>query len=182
MELTKTITDVKFIKRTIIVLIGTFILALSARLQTPLAPVPATMQTFAVLLLGIMLGYKLAFISVLIYLIQGALGLPVFAAGGGIIYFTGPTSGYLFGFLLGAFFSGKIRPNQDSAIVFFKLLFSVSFIYMFGIIWLWFFKGLSTNFNEIFAIGAKPFLLIELYKLLILAVLSNLIFKIRPFI
>ena len=53
---------------------------------------------------------------------------------------------------------------------------------MFGIIWLWFFKGLSTNFNEIFAIGAKPFLLIELYKLLILAVLSNLIFKIRPFI
>jgi|TARA_Y100001970_G_scaffold173166_1_gene211616 biotin transport system substrate-specific component len=182
MELTKTITDIKFIKRTIIVLIGTFILALSARLQTPLAPVPATMQTFAVLLLGIMLGYKLAFISVLIYLIQGALGLPVFAAGGGIIYFTGPTSGYLFGFLLGAFFSGKIRPNQDSAIVFFKLLFSVSFIYMFGIIWLWFFKGLSTNFNEIFAIGAKPFLLIELYKLLILAVLSNLIFKIRPFI
>ena len=112
MELTKTITDIKFIKRTIIVLIGTFILALSARLQTPLAPVPATMQTFAVLLLGIMLGYKLAFISVLIYLIQGALGLPVFAAGGGIIYFTGPTSGYLFGFLLGAFFSGKIRPNQ----------------------------------------------------------------------
>tara|TARA_B100000945_G_C20122881_1_gene475665 strand:- start:82 stop:630 length:549 start_codon:yes stop_codon:yes gene_type:complete len=182
MELTKTITDIKFIKRTIIVLIGTFILALSARLQTPLAPVPATMQTFAVLLLGIMLGYKLAFISVLIYLIQGALGLPVFASGGGIIYFTGPTSGYLFGFLLGAFFSGKIRPNQDSAIVFFKLLFSVSFIYMFGIIWLWFFKGLSTNFNEIFAIGAKPFLLIELYKLLILAVLSNLIFKIRPFI
>jgi len=182
MELTKTITDIKFIKRTIIVLIGTFILALSARLQTPLAPVPATMQTFAVLLLGIMLGYKLAFMSVLIYLIQGALGLPVFAAGGGIIYFTGPTSGYLFGFLLGAFFSGKIRPNQDSAIVFFKLLFSVSFIYMFGIIWLWFFKGLSTNFNEIFAIGAKPFLLIELYKLLILAVLSNLIFKIRPFI
>ena len=182
MELTTTITDIKFIKRTIIVLIGTFILALSARLQTPLAPVPATMQTFAVLLLGIMLGYKLAFISVLIYLIQGALGLPVFAAGGGIIYFTGPTSGYLFGFLLGAFFSGKIRPNQDSAIVFFKLLFSVSFIYMFGIIWLWFFKGLSTNFNEIFAIGAKPFLLIELYKLLILAVLSNLIFKIRPFI
>ncbi len=182
MELTKTITDIKFIKRTIIVLIGTFILALSARLQTPLAPVPATMQTFAVLFLGITLGYKLAFISVLIYLIQGALGLPVFAAGGGIIYFTGPTSGYLFGFLLGAFFSGKIRPNQDSAIVFFKLLFSVSFIYLFGIIWLWFFKGLSTNFNEIFVIGAKPFLLIELYKLLILAVLSNLIFKIRPFI
>ena len=128
-------------KKLIAELIGTFILALSARLQTPLAPVPATMQTFAVLFLGITLGYKLAFMSVLIYLIQGALGLPVFAAGGGIIYFTCPTSGYLFGFLLGAFFSGKIRPYQDSAIVFFKLLFSVSFIYMFGIIWLWFFKA-----------------------------------------
>ena len=182
MELTKTITDIKFIKKTIFVLIGTFILALSARLQTPLAPVPATMQTFAVLFLGMTLGRKLAFITVLIYLLQGALGLPVFAAGGGIIYFTGPTSGYLFGFLLGAFFSGAIKPNQDPILIFLKLLFSVSFIYLLGFVWLWSFKGFNTNFNEIFVLGVKPFILIEFYKLLILAVLSNLIYKIRPFI
>jgi len=112
--------------------------------------------------------------------------LPVFAKGGGLIYFQGPTSGYLFGFIFGAFFSGYFKINSDPLLTFLKLIFSVSFIYLFGLIWLWinlnFFSGKELSFYNIFEMGAKPFLIIEIYKLLILTVLSSHIFKIRKFI
>ena len=119
-------------------------------------------------------------------MLEGAFGLPVFAKGGGLIYFQGPTSGYLFGFIFGAFFSGYFKINSDPVLTFLKLIFSVSFIYLFGLIWLWinlnFFSGKELSFYNIFEMGAKPFLIIETYKLLILTVLSTQIFKIRKII
>ncbi len=135
MEITKSFTETKMLKKAIIILAGSAFLTLSAKIQTPLTPVPATMQTFAVLFLGMAIGPKLAVASVVVYLFEGLVGLPVFAKGGGIIYFTGPTSGYLFGFLLGAFFSGYVKSRFDPIITFAYLLFSVSFIYIFGLIW-----------------------------------------------
>tara|TARA_B100000963_G_scaffold300544_1_gene272927 strand:- start:1778 stop:2338 length:561 start_codon:yes stop_codon:yes gene_type:complete len=186
MELIKNLNISKTLKSTLIVIIGSLILAISAKIQTPLSPVPATMQTFAVLFLGIAFGFKLATATVILYLIEGALGIPVFAKGGGLIYFQGPTSGYLFGFLIGAFFSGYFSLNSDPLKTFLKLIFSVSFIYFFGLIWLWtnlnFYTGKETSFYEVFQIGAKPFLIIEIYKILILTVLSRQIFKLRNFI
>ena len=92
-------TQTNIFKSVLLILFGSLIIPLSAKIQTPNAPVPTTMQTFAVLLLGMSLGYKLATITVVVYLIEGMLGMPVFAKGGGIIYLTGPTSGYLFGFI-----------------------------------------------------------------------------------
>ena len=86
----------KQIKNISIIIISSLILTISSKIQTPLAPVPVTMQTFAVLFLGMAFGYKIATASVILYLFQGAIGLPVFAKGGGLIYFQGPTSGYLF--------------------------------------------------------------------------------------
>ncbi len=176
----------KKVKIFLIAVLGTVILTISAKIQTPLTPVPVTMQTFAVLLLGMSLGYRIATTAVILYLIEGALGLPVFAKGGGLIYFQGPTSGYLFGFIIGAFFSGYFKINSDPFLTFLKLIFSVSFIYLFGLIWLWvnlnFYSGKELNFHQIFNIGAKPFLIIEIYKLLILTVLSTQIFKIRKII
>ena len=94
----------KKVKIFLIAILGTVILTISAKIQTPLTPVPVTMQTFAVLLLGMSFGYRIATTAVILYLIEGDLGLPVFAKGGGLIYFQGPTSGYLFGFIIGAFF------------------------------------------------------------------------------
>ncbi len=186
MELIKNLNISKTLKSTLIVIIGSLILAISAKIQTPLSPVPATMQTFAVLFLGIAFGFKLATATVILYLIEGALGIPVFAKGGGLIYFQGPTSGYLFGFLIGAFFSGYFSLNSDPFITFLKLIFSVSFIYFFGLIWLWtnlnFYTGKEASFYEVFQIGAKPFLILEIYKILILTVLSRQIFKLRDFI
>ena len=98
MENINKIVDIKSIKKLVLVLIGTGLLTISAKIQTPLAPIPATMQTFVVLLLGMLLGSKLALITVSLYLLEGLIGMPVFAKGGGYTYFIGPTSGYLFGF------------------------------------------------------------------------------------
>ena len=183
MELTKNIfTNSKVIKSTIFVLIGSALLAISSKIQTPFTLVPATMQTFVVMLIGIVLGYKLATLTVILYLIQGSLGLPVFAKGGGIIYILGPTGGYLIGFIFTAFFAGHINEKKDPIVVFLYLLFSVSIIYILGLGGLWNYMGLDKSFNEIFLIGAKPFLLIEIYKILILTVLSTQLFKIRKFI
>ena len=186
MELIKNLKEVSLVKNLFLAVLGTIVLAISAKIQTPLTPVPVTMQTFAVLLLGMSFGYRIATTAVILYLIEGALGLPVFAKGGGLIYFQGPTSGYLFGFIIGAFFSGYFKINSDPFLTFLKLIFSVSFIYLFGLIWLWvnlnFYSGKELNFYQIFNIGAKPFLIIETYKLLILTVLSTQIFKLRKII
>jgi len=183
MELTKNIfSNSKVIKSTIFVLIGTALLAISSKIQTPFTLVPATMQTFVVMFIGIVLGYKLATLTVILYLIEGSFGLPVFAKGGGIGYLLGPTGGYLIGFIFTAFFAGHINEKKDPIVVFVYLLFSVSIIYILGLGGLWNYIGFDKSFNEIFLIGAKPFLLIEIYKILILTVLSTQLFKIRKFI
>ena len=183
MDLTKNfIYNSKIIKSTIFVLIGSALLAISSKIQTPFTLVPATMQTFVVMFLGIVLGYKLATFTVILYLIEGSFGLPVFAKGGGITYLLGPTGGYLIGFIFTAFLAGHIDNKKDPIVVFFYLLFSVSIIYILGMGVLWNFMGFDKSFNEIFLVGAKPFLLIELYKILILTVLSRQLFKIRKFI
>ena len=80
-----------------LMLIGTLILAFSSKVQVPFWPVPMTMQTFAVFIIGMTFGSKLAFFTLLLYLFEGAIGLPVFAKGGGLLYLTGPTAGYLYG-------------------------------------------------------------------------------------
>ena len=183
MELTKNIINTsKVIKSTIFILVGTGLLAISSKIQTPFTLVPATMQTFVVMFLGIVLGYKLATLTVILYLVQGSFGLPVFAKGGGIEYLLGPTGGYLIGFIFTAYFTGHIKSRKDPVIVFLYLLFSVSIIYIIGLAGLWNYMGLDKSLNEIFLIGAKPFLLIEVYKVLILTVLSRQLFKIRKFI
>ena len=104
MEAIKNLKLEKIVKLTIISIFGTILLAISAKIQIHLFPVPMTMQTFVVLFLGIALGYKIALATVTLYLFEGLIGIPVFASGGGWIYFTGPTTGYLIGFLFAAFF------------------------------------------------------------------------------
>ena len=103
----------KIIKSFLFVVLGSFLLAISSKIQTPFTLVPATMQTFVVLLLGIIMGYKLAVATVILYLIEGSLGLPVFAKGGSFIYLMGPTGGYLIGFILTAFLAGKIKTTNE---------------------------------------------------------------------
>ena len=170
------------IKLFLTVVSGTALLAISSKIQTPFTLVPATMQTFVVLFLGMILGYKLAAAAVVLYLIEGLIGLPVFAKGGGLAYLLGPTGGYLIGFIFTAFFAGMIKIKNDPIVIFIYLLFSVSAAYIVGLLGLWNYMGLDKSFNEVFLVGAQPFLLIEIYKILILTVLSKQILKLRKFI
>ena len=112
MENIKVIQNQKLFKSLITVILGSIILTISAKIKIPFYPVPMTMQTFVVLLLGISFGYRIAITAVGLYLLEGILGLPVFSnspeKGIGITYFTGPTMGYLIGFLFASFFSISI--------------------------------------------------------------------------
>ena len=104
MELTKNISQTTIIKSLIAIILGSIALTISAKIKIPFYPVPMTMQTFVVLFLGVSLGYKIGLASVGLYLLEGIMGLPVFSnspeKGVGLIYFTGPTMGYLIGFLV----------------------------------------------------------------------------------
>tara|TARA_Y100000590_G_scaffold29093_1_gene32506 strand:- start:662 stop:1210 length:549 start_codon:yes stop_codon:yes gene_type:complete len=180
MELIKNLKEASLVKNLFIAILGSILLAISAKIKIPFYPVPMTMQTFVVLLLGISLGWKLGLFTVALYLVEGIAGLPVFAGtpekGMGIVYFTGPTMGYLIGFLAAVYLTGFFTFDNNLFKNFAKLLFSVSFIYLLGLIWLGSLIGWD---KPIFKLGAQPFLLAELFKISLLALLIPAILKFR---
>ena len=107
--------DSKLGKSILLVVVGSLFLAASAKIQVPFYPVPMTMQTFVVLFLGFALGSRLGALTVVVYLLEGAAGLPVFAGtpekGIGIPYMLGPTGGYLVGFVLAAWAVGALAER-----------------------------------------------------------------------
>ncbi len=93
----------------ILAVLGSLFIAASAQVAVPMWPAPATMQTFAVLLVGATLGARLGFAAVILYLLEGAMGMPVFAhLSGGVHKFVGPTAGYLFAFPIAAALVGYL--------------------------------------------------------------------------
>ena len=95
----------------VLAIIGSFLLTISAKVQIPFYPVPMTMQTLVVLLIGMTYGPYLAAVTISLYIIQGVMGFPVFAGGGGIAYIIGPTGGYIIGFLISATFLGLLASR-----------------------------------------------------------------------
>ncbi len=183
MELTKSLQVQKILKYIIITFIGSILLTISAKVKIPFYPVPMTMQTFVVLFLGVSFGYKIGLATVGLYLFEGIIGLPVFSnspeKGIGLVYFTGPTMGYLVGFLGATFLAGYLNFKTNIISIFFKLIFSVSVIYILGILWLGNLIGWD---KPVIQLGASPFLLAELFKILILTLLANKIIYFRKFI
>jgi biotin transport system substrate-specific component len=148
----------------VLALIGTALLTLSAKIQVPFWPVPMTMQTFVVLVLGMVYGWRLAGATVLLYLAQGAIGLPVFAAGGGVAYFAGPTAGYLAGFLLGTVAVGWLAEHgwdRSPPRTLAAMLIGTAIIFACGIAWLSTLIGLPQAIGA----GLVPFLLGEGVKI-----------------
>ena len=183
MELIKQNTQSQIIKSLLIIFFGSLILAISAKIKIPFYPIPMTMQTFVVLFLGISLGFKIALATVGLYLLEGILGLPVFSnspeKGVGLVYFTGPTMGYLIGFLSASFFASFIKSTDNYLAIFVKLIFSVSTIYILGVLWL----GILIGWDKpIIELGVTPFILAEFFKISLLVILAKKIFKIRKFI
>ena len=183
MELIKANSQLKLVKYFMIIILGSIALTISAKLKIPFYPVPMTMQTFVVLLLGLSFGYKIGLATVGLYLLEGIAGLPVFSnspeKGVGLIYFTGPTMGYLVGFLVASFLSAYINKKDNFLIIFLKLLLSVSTIYILGILWL----GTLIGWDKpIIQLGVTPFLLAEFFKITLLTILAKKIIKFRDFI
>ena len=158
-------------------------LTISAKIKIPFYPVPMTMQTFVVLFLGMSFGYKIGLATVSLYLIEGIIGLPVFSnspeKGVGLVYFTGPTMGYLIGFLIATFLAGYFKFEGNLLNSFIKLLISVSTIYILGVFWLGSLIGWD---KPIIQLGVTPFLLAEIFKIVILTLLAKNILKLRKFI
>jgi len=183
MEIAKKIALNNIAKIILIAVLGSVLLTISAKVKIPFYPVPMTMQTFVVILLGITLGAKIGLLTVSLYLFEGIFGLPVFAntpeKGIGFIYFTGTTMGYLIGFLVTVYLAGSFQYNKGIINTFLKLMFSVSFIYLLGMIWL----GTLIGWDKpIFKLGAQPFLLAELFKILLLLFLTPTLLKAKKFI
>ena len=173
----------KILKYILVIFLGSILLTISSKIKIPFYPVPMTMQTFVVLFLGMSFGYKVGLATVSLYLLEGIIGLPVFSnspeKGVGLVYFTGPTMGYLIGFLFATFLAGYFNFKGNILNNFIKLLISVSTIYILGIFWLGNLIGWD---KPIISLGVTPFLLAELFKIIILTLLAKNILKLRKFI
>ena len=153
---------------------GSLLMTASAKIQVPFWPVPMTMQTFAALVIGATFGPRLGFAAVVFYLLQGAVGLPVFAGGPekgiGLAYLAGPTGGYLIGCALAAWVVGTLaRRGWDRTLGRSVAAFLIGDVVIFtcGMTWL----GMLIGADKVFAAGLLPFLPGEVLKIALAAVL-----------
>ena len=159
----------KLIRNAILVVGGSLALWASAKVQVPFYPVPMTMQTFVVLVIGLAYGWRLGGATILLYLAEGATGLPVFAGsperGIGVAYLFGPTGGYLMGFVLAAAAAGWLAERGwDRRVIttLLAMLIGTALIFAPGLVWL----GTVIGWDKpILELGLTPFLLGEAFKI-----------------
>ena len=157
--------------------IGAAFLAVLSQLTISIGPVPITLQTFAVCLIATIFKPREAVLSVLIYLLLGAIGLPVFAGGsGGFQALLGPSAGYLWFYLLFAFVTSSLT-HKDSPfyMVFIANVLGDALVFVGGILGLHFLGGF--DFSKSVAVGLTPFILPDLLKMVVITIISIPIFK-----
>lgn len=145
-------------------IIGSFLLAISSKVQIPITPVPVTLQTLVLLVMSMFLGWRGAAGATSLYLFQGAIGLPVFAHGGGFIILFGPTGGYLFGFLIASIVVGFLAErgwDKSVVLTFISMTIGTLIIYILGVIWLSYLKDLNTAI----VFGLLPFITPDILKI-----------------
>lgn len=156
----------------VLILTGTFLLALSAHIQVPFWPVKMSMQTFVVLTLGAAFGSRLGALTVIAYCAQGAMGLPVFQNGGGLVHFVGPTAGYLLGFIGAAWIAGFFAERgamRSLSSAFGVFLLSDAVIMIAGTGWL----SVLIGWEKAVSAGFVIFLPAEMLKIALAAVLMH---------
>jgi len=160
---------------------GSLLLWASAKLQVPFYPVPMTMQTFVVLVIGTVYGWRLGAATVALYLLEGALGLPVFAGtpekGIGLAYLVGPTGGYLVGYVVAAALTGALAGmgwDRRASTTILSMLAGNAVIYAFGLAWL----GTVVGWDKpVLAWGLTPFLFGDVLKVALAAAALPLTWK-----
>lgn len=163
-----------------IVLIGSWLLAASSWIEAPMWPVPMTAQTYAVLLIGAVCGFRLAAATVFAYLLEGSAGLPVFSGGGaGLHHLAGPTAGYLFGFLAGAAAIGWLVErgwNRSFLTVLAAMTIGHAIIFVLGVVYL----AMRVGADAALSAGLYPFVLGSIVKTIAAAATVKAIQGIAP--
>jgi len=153
--------------------------AVGAQVSIPIGPVPITLQVLFVLLSGLILGPRLGFLSQAVYLVAGAIGLPVFAGfSGGFAYLYGPTGGYLLAFPLAAFVVGWIAPESGEKVsrMLAASLLGVLVIYLLG--WLRLGLFLGGDFGKALALGVLPFVPVDVVKAVVSVAVAKSVKKV----
>ncbi len=182
----------RFLRTLIMALLGSLFIALLAQVQVPIWPVPITGQTFGVLVVGMAFGFRLGGLTLLLYLLEGHLGLPVFA--GGKSGLAGPTSGYLVGFVFAAAITGYLAEKKWDRNVWYTglaMLLGNLAIYIPGLIWLTIFFegpgsqyvaaiGASTAIGAALTKGLLPFIIGDILKLALAAIIFPYVWRLLP--
>ena len=156
---------VETLRLTVLASLMAALTAVGAYIHIPIGPVPIVLSTLFVLLSGLLLGSRWGLISMALYLLIGAIGIPVFAGGkGGFAHFFGPTGGYLFGYTLSAWVTGMIseHSHESPILQIIAILFGSLSIYMIGVPWLKMITNMS--WSKTFLVGMAPFLIGDAVK------------------
>jgi biotin transport system substrate-specific component len=153
----------------LLAVLGSAFLAVLAQIEVPFYPVPQTMQTLGVMVIGMTYGWRLAGSTIALYLVEGAVGLPVFAGGASSAALVGPTAGYLFGFVLGGMVMGWLAErgwdrNPITAIA--AMVLGDAVVFALGWGWLAYFIG---DAGKAFELGVLPFLFGDACKIALVA-------------
>jgi biotin transport system substrate-specific component len=160
------------------VVLGSLLITIAAKINVPVWPVPVTLQSFAIAGLAAAFGLRIGLATVALYLTQGALGLPVFATGGGLLYLAGPTGGFLLGFLVMAAIIGWAADRGATArlpMLFAAMVAGSVVLYGFGFTWLLALSGQAgwVDQNNVvasaFAGAVQPFIVWDLLKMALAA-------------
>ncbi|HUS73504.1 MAG TPA: biotin transporter BioY [Sedimentisphaerales bacterium] len=155
---------------------GSLVIALSAQVAVllPFSPVPVSLQTFAVLMIGALLGSWRAALSVFTYIMQGAVGLPVFALGrAGLAVLSGPTGGYLLGFIAAAYITGLLAERgwgRRIATTILAMAIGNAAVYPFALLWLCCLTGIN---SAVLIVGLYPFIVGDVLKVVLAAVFCH---------
>lgn len=173
--------DHALMRNVLLAVAGSIALWISSKVQIPFYPVPVSMQTFVVLMIGMAVGWRLAGATIALYLAEGLVGLPVFAGtpekGIGLAYMFGPTGGYLFGFLIAAIAVGWLAERGFDRNIFttaIAMLIGTALIYIPGILWLGSVVGWE---KPVLAWGLTPFLYGDGAKLILASLLMPALWK-----
>jgi biotin transport system substrate-specific component len=168
----------RLISNVFTVLLGTVLITLAAKINVPTWPVPVTLQSFAIAALAAAFGWRIGTATVIAYLLEGAVGLPVFATGGGIAYLMGPTGGFLLGFIPMAYIIGRAADLGASGrvgLLLLTMLIADAVLFALGFLWL-LTLGAGASWldpanlvGSAFAKAVQPFLVWDALKMLFAA-------------